>query len=265
MKTTLIGLDGKKGKDIEVPSFFNSAVREDIISKFLESKIVQQPFGPSPVAGRQHSASGIINHRRHVWKSAYGKGISRIPRKIIMRRGSQFNWIGAEIPSTVGGRRAHPPKPIHFMGQGKLNKKEAKIALISALSATANERFLKKKYSSLDEKKAKISLPLVIDSKINGMKTKEFKNMLKSALDKELYNIAIPENNIRPGKGKLRGRKYKKNSGILVVVGGKEILNATGIEVKRAKEVGVKELAKGGPGRLTIYTEQAIKELETRI
>ena len=110
MKGYVLDINGKKLRTIDLHSCFSKKIREDIIAKVLEVKKNKQPYAPSPVAGKQHSASGKIRHRRHVWKSGYGKGISRIPRKIISRRGSQFNWIGAEIASTVGGRRAHPPK-----------------------------------------------------------------------------------------------------------------------------------------------------------
>jgi len=93
------------------------------LQKFWKQKKSQQPYAPSPVAGKQHSASGKIRHRRHVWKSHYGQGISRIPRKSVSRRGDRFNWIGAEISSTRGGRRAHPPKILSMINTKKITKK----------------------------------------------------------------------------------------------------------------------------------------------
>jgi len=38
------------------------------------------------------SASGKIRHKRHSWKVSYGHGMSRIPRKIFWRRGTNFSW-----------------------------------------------------------------------------------------------------------------------------------------------------------------------------
>ena len=119
----------------------------------METKKRKQPYSPSLVAGRQHSASGKIKHRRHVWKSGYGRGTSRIPRKIMSRRGSQFNWIGAEIPFAVGGRRAHPPKILSMINTGKINKKEMRVAFESALSATANKKMISRKYERLEGQK----------------------------------------------------------------------------------------------------------------
>src|SRR3990170_7822872 len=125
-KTAILDIHGKKIKEIEVPVFFSQPVRDDIISKILESKKRIQPYSPSLVAGKQHAASGKIVHRRHVWRSGYGRGQSRIPRKMMSRSGSQFGWIGAEISSTRGGRRAHPPRVVSMLNQGKTNKKEAR-------------------------------------------------------------------------------------------------------------------------------------------
>src|SRR3989338_8747261 len=149
MKIKILDIEGKKTKEIELPSFFSERIREDIVAKVLEANKTMQPYAPSPVAGKQHSASGIVRHARRKWRTAYGKGISRVPRKIMSNRGTQFNWVGAEIATTRGGRRAHPPKVIAMINTKKINKKELEIALISALSATANEKKVLGKYQTL--------------------------------------------------------------------------------------------------------------------
>ena len=110
MKIKIFDTEGKKTKEMELPSFFSERIREDIVAKVLEASKTMHPYSPSLVAGKQHSASGIIRHAIRKWRGAYGKGISRVPRKIMSGRGTQFNWVGAEIASTRGGRRAHPPK-----------------------------------------------------------------------------------------------------------------------------------------------------------
>lgn len=262
MKANILNINGEKTKEIELPKFFSEPIREDLIFKVLETKLSKQPYSPSPVAGKQYSASGIIQHRRHVWKTGYGFGISRVPRKIISRHGTRFNWIGANIPGTVGGFRAHPPKILSMINTKKINKKEEKIALISALSATANEKRVSEKYERLNEKKIK-NLPIIIDGKITSLKTKETISSLKKILG-ELFDVALQKRKIRSGKGKLRGRKYKKNAGILMIVGKSEKMKISGIDVKKADNVSVLDLAKGGPGRLTIYTENAIKDLDEK-
>ena len=258
MKANILNMDGKKLREINLPECFSAEIREDIVAKVLEAKKRQQPYSPSPVAGNQYSASGKIKHRRHVWKTHYGQGISRIPRKIISRRGSRIVWIGATIPSTVGGRRAHPPKILSMLGIKKVNKKEMKIALCSVLSATADKNKILKKYQTLE--KLEKDVPLIV-SDIKKTKTKELLNGLKKILGDKLYNIAIKKKTQRAGKGKSRGRKYKSNAGLLIVVGKDEKLKTNAFEVINVNKLNVSDLARGGLGRLTLYTEQAIKQL----
>lgn len=262
MKTKLYDINGKQGKEINLPKCFDAKVREDIVAKVLEAKKIQQPYAPSPVAGKQHSASGILKHHRKVWKSQYGRGMSRIPRKITSRRGSQFNWIGAEVSNTRGGRRPHPPKIISFFNKLKINKKEQKIALESALSASADKKFIEKKYSRID--KIDKEVPFVVESKLITLKAKDLISSLKKIIGDKLFDVAVQRKNVRSGKGKLRGRKYKSNAGMLLVTGNNEKLKTTAFDVASVKTLSVNDLANGGVGRLTVYTENAIKDLEGR-
>jgi large subunit ribosomal protein L4e len=78
------------------------------------------------------------------------------------------------------------------------------------------------------------------------------------------------ETGIRAGKGKRRGRRYKRRKGPLLVVArdegiSKAASNVPGIDVVLAKDLSVLHLAPGGhPGRLTVFTLSALKELERR-
>lgn len=264
MKANLLDINGKKLKEITLPSCFSSEIREDIIAKVLEIKKRKHPYGPSPIAGNQHSASGKIRHRRHVWKTHYGKGISRIPRKIMSKKGSQFVWVGATVPFARGGRRAHPPKVLSMINAKRINKKELKLALISAISATANGNEVKKKYANLKNSEIK-NLPFIVESKIISLKTKELIESLKKILEKNLFEVVSKKKQIRSGKGKLRGRKYKINAGLLIVTGKDEKLKTKSFDNTTTKNLSIIDLAKGKQGRLTIYTEQAIKDLGEKL
>ena len=263
MKTQVYDSHGKKAKEMELPKIFSAKIREDIVAKVLESKKIIQPYSPSPMAGNQYSASGKFNHRRHVWKTLYGKGISRIPRKVMSRRGSQFNMVGATIPGTKGGRRAHPPKILHLLTRSIINKKEMKLALISALSATANSEMISKKYSTLS--KEKIHAPFIVESKFLELKTKDFLKAMKEVLGEKAFFVAVSKKEVRNGVGKMRGRKYKENAGAVLVVGNKEKSKANVLDIATTKNLGVLDLAEGGMGRIAIYTEEAIKELGERL
>ncbi|MCU0641965.1 MAG: 50S ribosomal protein L4 [archaeon] len=250
MKAALYDLKGNKKSDIELPQLFNSEIREDIAAKFFEVEKETQPYASYVEAGKRHVASGIISHRRHKWKAQYGKGISRMPRKIMWRRGTQFYWIGAEVSAARGGRRAHPPKGVKT--PKKLNKKEITLAMNSAFAATANKNFVLGRYSSMKE----ISAPFVIESLPS--KAGEILASLKKIFG-ETISLVLKDKNVRAGKGKIRGRKYKSNAGLLVVIGKDENAKFPGIEVRKVGEVMISDLYP--LGRLTLYTKKALDEL----
>ena len=262
MKTKIHTVDGKAGSDITLPGCFTQNVRADLIQKIIEAKKTKQPYAPGLMSGNEYSASGVLKHHRKVWKSQYGRGMSRIPRKQMSRRGSQFHWVGATVPNTRGGRRAHPPKAISMINTNRINKKELQIALCSAISATASNFWLNKRYETLN---TKLEVPFVVESKFTGLNVKEMKNAIESILGKELSRIAFKNRSIRAGIGKLRGRKYKSNQGVLIVLGNEEKIKTKTFDTQTVAKLSVNDLAKGRPGRLVIYTETAIKELGEKL
>lgn len=258
MKATLYDLNGKEKGKIDLPKIFSATIREDIVAKVLEAKKSKQPYGPNLMAGMRQVAKGKMRHRRHVWQTHYGKGMSRIPRKVMSQRGTQFNWEGAEVPFARGGKRAHPPKPFSMINTLKINKKEIKKAFESAISATANQKFISKKYDKID---GNFNAPFIIESGISKLKTKELVKTLKNILGEKIFSVVEKRRRVRAGKGKMRGRKYKSNAGMIIVVGEKEQAKTGSAEVINVKHLGVENLARGGLGRIAIYTEDAIKYL----
>jgi len=257
MKAQILNTDGKKIKEIET-KLFQEPIRKDIIAKVVEAEKVRQAYAPKLYAGMNRSASGLASKRRHVWKSDRGKGLSRIPRKVMWRRGTQFNWVGAIIPGTKGGRRAHPPKGL--MPIRKINKKEYIKALLSSLTYTNSVEELKKKYTSLVNKNLSITLPLIIEHKVLSLNTKQFHEFLSKILG-DFSEVAISKKSKRAGIGKMRGRKYKKNAGLLFVIGKDEEKIIKGFEIVNANDLMVSDLASNG-ARLTLFTEKAVEELE---
>ena len=254
-KIQILNKEGNKIKEVET-ILFEEPIRKDIMLKVIESEKIRQPYSPKFRAGMDISASGNVTHRRKVWKSDRGKGISRIPKKTFWRRGTQFSWEGAIVPSTKGGRRAHPPKG--NVNLKKINKKEMRKAFLSALSYISNIDELNKKYSSL--KRIETQLPLVVESSILQLNTKEFLDSLKKILG-DFHNVAIRKKSIRAGIGKMRGRKYKRNAGLLFIMGDKEEKKINGIDAVNVSELGIGDLAENG-ARLTLFSETAIKEIE---
>jgi large subunit ribosomal protein L4e len=260
MKTKLIDKAGKAGKEIELPKNFSKKIRTDILAKVFEAqKMIQmQAYGAKKGAGAGYSASGILKHKRHDWKSSYNKGISRIPRKIMSRNGASFNWIGATVSSTRGGRRPHAPRA-EKNPFSKINKKELRLAIDSALTGTVDKKSLTKKYNK------EVESGKVFAADILSLKTKDFLKILEKVLG-ETFAIALKKKKVRAGMGKTRGRKYKRSAGLLFVIGKEESMKRKGIEVVSAQDLKISDLAPNGePGRITCYTESAIKEIGAQL
>jgi large subunit ribosomal protein L4e len=262
MKIEVLNAEGKKKGEITT-EIFSGKIREDVVQKVVETEKVKHPYAPNYLAGKQAAAAGKTKHARRKWRSAAGKGLARVPRKVFWRRGTQFYWQGATIASTRGGRRAHPPRVLSMIKVKKVNKKEREFAFLSALAMTASTKEIKKKYGSLEDTEIKIKFPIIAESEILELKTKDFLKTLRKILD-DLFEIAIQKKSIRAGKGKMRGRKYKKTAGLLLVIGKNEEKKIKGIELRKAIELSVSDLASNG-ARLTIYTEEAVKELGKRL
>tara|TARA_Y100000310_G_scaffold48516_1_gene44970 strand:+ start:6686 stop:7435 length:750 start_codon:yes stop_codon:yes gene_type:complete len=244
MKTKLLDKTGKAGKEIDLPKNFSVKIRKDILQKVFEVQkgSLQQAYGAMPGAGAGYSASGISIKRRHKWKSSYGRGISRIPRKIMSRHGASFNWVGATVASARGGRKPHAPRSQKNLFK-KINKKELLLAFNSGFAGS----FEKDAY--------------VFDSGILDLKSKEFFTVLKKVFG-DKFDKVLKKKTIRAGKGKMRGRKYKSNAGMIFVIGSDEKMNRKGVEVVNVNELWVGDLAPNGiSGRIASYSENAIKEI----
>lgn len=259
MKTKIISKSGNLGKEIELPSWFSDTIRGDLCQKYFEISKRIQPYGADPFAGKRYSASGILKHARHQWKTAYGHGISRVPRKILWRRGDQFYWVGATVSGTRGGRRPHAPRPIHFMTVGRMNKKESVIALKSALASTGQEKCILTRYNSLQGKKLNVKLPVVIESDALNLKAKDLLNLLGNVF-KEVSGIVFQEKVKRAGKGKRRKGQFKTTAGLLLIIGKEEKVNVSGIATKKVNEIEMKDVYP--LGRLAAFTEKAVEELK---
>ena len=136
----------------------------------------------------------------------------------------------------------------------------------TAIAATANANLVKKRGHKFQE-----MLPLIIEDKFEELKkTKEvMKTLTALRLEKDVER-AKKGKSVRPGKGKMRGRRYKRSKSLLIIAGKnsaimKSARNIEGIDVVSARNLSAEHLAPGTlPGRLTLWTESALKELEKR-
>lgn len=261
MKLQILDTTGNKTKEIS-SEIFDGEIRNDIIQKIVEAEKESQPYAPFYKAGLQTSASGNVKHNRHVWKTDRGKGLSRYPKKRMSDKGDRFVWVAAAIPGVRKGRRAHPPRILR--AELKINKKEHQLGLLSALAMVASSEQLKLKYDRLKNVDVKIKLPLIVDSKMLALKSGEFFAALEKIVGKDLFEIAMQESKVRAGRGKMRGRRYKKNAGLLMIIGNKQEKKISGIDVKKVKDIKIEDLASNG-ARLIMFTEESVKDFEGRI
>jgi large subunit ribosomal protein L4e len=261
MKISIYEKDKKKS-EVNLPSQFDEEKRADLIKRAVlaEQSNERTPYGTDPEAGMKHSAK--LSRRRRKYRGSYGFGISRVPRKILSRRGTRFNWAGAVAPGTVGGRKAHPPKAEKKWEQ-KINKKEKNFALRVGLSYSIDKTAVSERGHLIPT-----NYPLALSDSFEKIdKTKDAKTILeKLGFDKELERSSIKK--IRSGKGKGRARPYKKKKGLLIVVSSdckllKSARNIPGIDIVKVEELTTSLLAPGTvPGRATLFTESAIKKID---
>jgi len=249
MRVNVYTVDGGVKRQITLPKVFNYPYRPDLIKEAV--RVFQlnrvQPHGVDPMAGMRRVAES--------WGP--GHGIS----KMVPRIGHTSR--GAIIPSTVGGRAGHPPTT-QKVWKRKMNVKMRRLAKYSALSMTANKVMVSKRGHRFSED---ITLPIVVEDEFEKIST------VKEAI-KVLKNLGVyedieraSERRIRGGKGKRRGRRYKRKKSVLIVVSNKENVvkgfrNLPGVDIVTPRELNAEVLAPGThAGRLAIFTESAIKEI----
>ena len=260
MKLKILDIQSKESGSIELPKQFTESFRPDLVKRAaiaVQSKTIQ-PYGAKPTAGMRHSAE--ISRRRNNYKTSYGYGISRVPRKIMSHSGNRFSWVGAVAPGTVGGRKAHAPRSEKVLIKD-INKKEKRKALRCAISATVMSDVVSKRH------KLPENYPFVLSNDFENLtKTSELLNSLKSlGFVDELSRVS--EKTIRSGKGKLRNRKYKRKVGPLLVVSKdcalEKVSNIPGVEIIKVDELNALKLAPGmEAGRMALFTEGALVRMK---
>ncbi|MBN1792352.1 50S ribosomal protein L4 [Candidatus Woesearchaeota archaeon] len=262
MKLKVMDADGKAGKEVELPEQFTEEIREDLIKKAVLAiqSNKRQPYGSFEDAGDRHSS--WVSKRRRDWRGSYGKGISRVPRKVLSHRGTQFFWVGAQSPGTVGGRRAHPPKA-EKVWDWKLNVKEKRKAIRSAMSATIHKEIVEARGHAIPAE-----YPFMINDSFERIaKTSDLtKALLAVGFKNELERAGSSK--IRAGRGKMRGRTKKQKKSVLLVVKDAKALskaasNIPGVDVLSVKRLNAEALAPGCmPGRATLFSASAVEELK---
>ena len=249
-KVNLYTVEGKSSKKVQLPPVFLEDVRTDLIKRAHKASRAnrRQPYGPYPRSGMSHSTS--------TWGK--GRGVARVQR---MSQGR----TAVESPGNVGGRRAHPPRPERDWSE-KVNRKERKKARNSALSATTDPLLVSKRGHKFHDS---ITVPLVVENSLEKITTvKDAIDTLEKLKVMDDVHRAKEGTHIRAGRGKMRGRRFRRPRSLLLVVKNpnkakRGFGNLTGVEITTPASLSIEHLAPGGtPGRLTIITEGALKQME---
>jgi large subunit ribosomal protein L4e len=246
MKVKVFDLDGNELGEVDFDTKEN-LVREDLILRaFLsEQSKTFQPKGNFVWAGLLTTARYV--GRKEAYHTIKNRGISRLPRQMFPK--GRIGYVRI-VPHSVKGRRAHPPKVEKKIVE-KINKKEWKKALRCALLATCTEYAKRRNDVNYS--------PIIIKGIENIKKLKDLKKILVKFFEKDLERAEKGKRRLKRKKGK----KYPKS--ILIICGENEEIkcNLPGVDVVKAKNIKVMDLAPGGvAGRACVFTEKGIEEMK---
>jgi len=263
-EVTVFNTSGGKEGSTTIPDVFRCPLRRDLV-QFVHTNMrknsrqaygVQNHFGPMGiVAGHQHSA--------HSWGT--GRAVSRIPR--VSGGGTHRAGQGAFGNMCRSGRMFAPTKTYRRWHR-KINKTQKRQALASCLAATACAPLVEARGHKIAEETKEI--PLVVSDDIEKItKTKDAVECLENlGLSEELTKCQRKQT--RPGKGKMRGRRYKRRRGPLIVYKNddgcvKAFRNIPGVDLMNVESLNLLMLAPGGHvGRLCVWSKSAFESLEGR-
>jgi large subunit ribosomal protein L4e len=240
-------LNGKVTGRVKLPAVFKTPLRPEVVRRAVVALQSQrfQPQGRDVMAGKRTTAES----------RGVGLGIARVPRV----KGSNRAAFGVGI---VGGHRAHPPRSEKKTGK-RIPRKEKRLALRSAVAATGDKETVAKRGHPVEDIP---DFPLVVVDAVEDLqRTKDVESaLLALGVWGDVFRVK-ESRKVRAGKGKGRGRRYKKAVGPLIVVakdGGirRAARNLPGVNVALVDELNVEQLAPGThPGRLTVWSASAIE------
>lgn len=250
------GLDGSIVDKISLPPFISSTIiRKDIIKRVFISTFTAslQPKGRDFMAGKRTTAESF----------GVGLGLARVPRVKGERHPKASQ--AAFAPFTVGGRRCFPPKPEKILRE-KVNKKEKKLALISAIAASFNPSFVKLRGHIVERVP---QIPLVVDDEISSIKKASELRLIfvKLGLWPDIQRAKNSRKRLSSVAKKRRRKVYRSAKSVLIVVNSdkgisKAARNFPGVDVCNISNLNILLLAPGShPGRLILWSKSAFMKL----
>ncbi|KAB2604305.1 hypothetical protein ACFX13_033258 [Malus domestica] len=258
---TVQTLDGDMATDqpqtVAFPDVMKASIRPDVVT-FVHSQMSnnsRQPYAVSKKAGHQTSAES--------WGT--GRAVSRIPR--VPGGGTHRAGQGAFGNMCRGGRMFAPTK-IWRRWHRRINVNQKRYAIVSAIAASAVPSLVMARGHKIETVP---ELPLVVSDSAEGVeKTSAALKLLKQIGAYADAEKAKDSHAIRPGKGKMRNRRYINRKGPLIVYGTegaklvKAFRNLPGVEIINVERLNLLKLAPGGHlGRFVIWTKSAFEKLDS--
>ncbi|XP_062002253.1 large ribosomal subunit protein uL4-like [Rosa rugosa] len=258
---TVQALEGDMATDqsqtAPLPDVMKASIRPDIVT-FVHSNISKnsrQAYAVSKKAGHQTSAES--------WGT--GRAVSRIPR--VPGGGTHRAGQGAFGNMCRGGRMFAPTK-IWRRWHRKINVNQKRYAMVSAIAASSVPSLVMARGHKIETVP---ELPLVIsDSAESVEKTSGAIKVLQQIGAYADAEKAKDSHSIRPGKGKMRNRRYINRKGPLIVYGSegaklvKSFRNIPGVDIINVERLNLLKLAPGGHlGRFVIWTKSAFEKLDS--
>jgi large subunit ribosomal protein L4e len=243
------------GKSVVLPAVFRAPIRTDIVS-FVHDQMrrnKRQAHAVSDKAGEQTSAES--------WGT--GRAVARIPR---VRGGGTHRSGQGAFGNMCRGGRMYAPLKVWRKWHRKINLKQRRYALISALAASGVPSLVLAKGHSIETVP---EIPLVLSDKIQDLKkTKEAVAVLRKVGAWADILKVYASRHTRAGVGKMRNRRtvmkrgpviiYDKDNGVK-----KAFRNIPGVSLLSVERLNLLRLAPGGHvGRFVIWTESAFKKLD---
>jgi len=251
VSSKVFDLKGKKVDRVRLPLIFKTPARPDVIKRAVVA--IQshrfQPQGRDVFAGKRTTAES----------RGVGLGIARVAR--VKGQGQR----AAFIPFSVGGRATHPPV-VEKKIKKKIPRKEMRLALRSAVAATASKEIVASRGHMVDDVP---DFPLVVVDEIQSLKkTREVEEaFIHLGVWPDIFRVR-ESRKVRAGRGKMRGRKMKQAVGpLLVIAENKGVVEAArnllGVDIVPVEGLNVELLAPGThPGRLTVWTSSAFEKVD---
>lgn len=252
---SVFGEDGKSTVQTTLPAVFKAPIRTDVV-QFVHNnmrKNKRQPYAVSVKAGHQTSAES--------WGT--GRAVSRIPR---VRGGGTHRSGQAAFGNMCRGGRMFAPTKTWRRWHRKINVNQRRYAMCSALAATALPALVMARGHRIDNIG---EVPLVIDNSLEKIsKTKDAVKLLKALNAYNDVEKSRSSHKIRPGKGKMRNRRYITRKGPLVIYNEDQGItrafrNIPGVDLLKVDRMNLLLLAPGGHlGRFCIWSQAAFEKLD---